>query len=228
MKYNILKDRILEPNLTELILKYSDAAGAGVTSDQAELFRRHIELMLDWNRRINLTRITDPDEIVVKHLLDSILPAPALPRSGLALDVGSGAGFPGIPLKIFRPDLEVVLLDSSRKKISFLTAAIAALGLKGAKAIHGRWEDFAAAGANQGHFQLITMRAVRLEPEHITILAAKVLKPGGLFAWWSGPESGPAPSVPAASTHVTSCPEFPYVLPGIEKTRSVRLWNKLS
>lgn len=216
----------MEPNLTELILKHAGAAGTELTAGQAELFRRHVELMLDWNRRLNLTRITDRDEILVKHLLDSILPAPALPHAGTSLDVGTGAGFPGIPLKILHPDLDMVLLDSNRKKTSFLTAVIATLGLKGINALHGRWEELPAAAANRDRFQLITMRAVRLETDHLSNLAARTLRPGGVFAWWAGPESGENLLLPAGTTIMAPLPEIPYVLPGIEKTRSVRLWEK--
>ena len=99
-----------------LILKFSGSAGIHLTEKQALLLSRHIRIMLEWNSRLNLTRITEPEEIIIKHLLDSILPAKFLPSSGYALDVGTGAGFPGIPLKIVYPDLHMLLLDSNRKK----------------------------------------------------------------------------------------------------------------
>ena len=121
----------LDNEFTDLILKFTGKAGIALTERQAQLLSLHIQLMLEWNPRLNLTRITGREEIIVKHLLDSILPAKFLPSSGHALDVGTGAGFPGIPLKIVYPDLQMVLLDSSRKKVSFLAAVAAALGLKG-------------------------------------------------------------------------------------------------
>ena len=95
----------LDNEFADLILKFTGKAGIALTEQQAHLLSLHIQLMLQWNTRLNLTRITGREEIIVKHLLDSILPAKFLPSSGNALDVGTGAGFPGIPLKIVYPGL---------------------------------------------------------------------------------------------------------------------------
>ncbi|MEN6437714.1 MAG: 16S rRNA (guanine(527)-N(7))-methyltransferase RsmG, partial [Syntrophobacter sp.] len=160
----------MQSGFTALIMDYAGRVGLHLSREQADLCRMHIELMLEWNHRLNLTRITIQEETIVKHLLDSLLPATALPASGNALDVGTGAGFPGIPLKILHPGLEFTLLDASRKKVSFLAVVVAKLGLKGIHPVHGRWEDFAQAPGNRMRFSLITMRAVRLEPRHLSIL----------------------------------------------------------
>ena len=175
---------------TQLILNLTAEAGVALDEKQAGLLTRHIQLMLEWNTRLNLTRITKSEDIVIKHILDSVLPAKYLPSAGNALDVGSGAGFPGIPLKILCPDLEMVLLDSSRKKISYLTAVIATLGLKGMRAFHGRWQDLSRMKEHSGGFALITMRALKLEPEHLSSLAPTILAPGGILAWWGAAEPG--------------------------------------
>lgn len=213
---------------TESILRHAEAAGTPISADQADLCRIHIELMLEWNRHLNLTRITRQEDIVIKHLLDSILPAASLPASGRALDVGTGAGFPGIPLKIFHPDLEITLLDSSRKKASFLAVTVAKLGLKGAHSLHGNWEDFSAAAENQNSLQLITMRAVRLELSLLSRLASKTLKPGGVFAWWAGPESELTEGdlFHRDIAGLTSREKIFYRLPGISRQRSVWIWRK--
>jgi 16S rRNA (guanine527-N7)-methyltransferase len=221
----------LDTEFSDLILKYCGRAGISLTRKQAQLLSLHIQLLLQWNTRLNLTRITAREEIIVNHLLDSILPAKFLPSSGNALDVGTGAGFPGIPLKIVYPDLGMLLLDSSRKKVSFLATAAASLGLKGLRAVHGRWQDFPQAQGCDQKLQLITMRAVRLEPEHITSLASKALAPGGLFAWWG-------------DTGWDECAEFErkfpdcdrrtieflgafgYPLPGIKRQRALWVWKK--
>src|SRR3979409_337267 len=92
-------------------------------AEQLKLRGRHVDLLLKWNKSINLTAITDPDEVVEKHVLDSLALAPVLP-SGSLLDVGTGAGFPGIPVAIARPELEVVLVDSVQKKVAFLKNAL--------------------------------------------------------------------------------------------------------
>ncbi len=221
----------METEFADLILKFTGRAGISLTEGQAQLLDIHIRLLLQWNSRVNLTRITGREEIIVKHLLDSILPAKFLPLSGNALDVGTGAGFPGIPLKIVSPDLRMILLDSSRKKISFLAAVTAALGLKGIEAMHGRWQDLLQAKQNLDKFQLITMRAVRLEPEHITVLASKALAPGGLFAWWGSSEEVDGQGFGGESVlgnygGMEFLDSYSYLLPGIKRQRAVWIWRK--
>src|SRR6266851_9969029 len=96
--------------------------------EQLKLLGRHVDLLLKWNKSINLTSITDPDEVAEKHVLDSLAVVPVLP-SGSLLDAGSGAGFPGIPAAIARPALAVTLVDSVQKKVAFLKSALAELRL---------------------------------------------------------------------------------------------------
>jgi len=222
----------LDNEFADLILQFTGKAGIVLTDKQAHLLSLHIQLMLQWNTRLNLTRITGREEIIVKHLLDSILPAKFLPSSGNALDVGTGAGFPGIPLKIVYPGLEMVLLDSSRKKVSFLTTVAAALGLKGILATQGRWQEFARMVEHLDKFQLITMRALKLEPEHITSLASPVLAPGGFLAWW-GPaaegsgEGGGGKLAAKTYSDMEFQGGFNYLLPGIQQLRAVRIWRKM-
>lgn len=221
-----------ENEFTDLILRFTGEAGITLTEKQARLLNRHIQLMLEWNLRLNLTRIAEPEEIIVKHLLDSIVPAQFIPSSGNALDVGTGAGFPGIPLKIVYPGLQMVLLDSSRKKVSFLTAAAVALGLKGIRALHGRWQEFPNAEAHIGKFELITMRALKLEPEHLTRLASPVLAPGGVFAWWCARGSERFAERGDSDAGKTDYPDMSfegdldYLLPSMGQPRAIRLWRK--
>ena len=217
-------------------MKFADNAGIALTERRAQLLSLHIQLMIEWNLRLNLTRITGREEIIVKHLLDSILPARFLPSSGCALDVGTGAGFPGIPLKIVYPDLQMVLLDSSRKKVNFLTAVAATLGLKGIRVLHGRWQDFSKVEEHANRFELITMRALKLEPEHITGIASRVLVAGGVLAWWGvgdaerladgragcgGPETGER-----IYRDMEFQDDLKYLLPGIKQRRAIWLWRK--
>src|SRR5260370_21820863 len=114
-----------------------------------EQFLRYRQELLDWNTRMNLTAITDPEEVLIKHLLDSlsVLKVYDNPRTRL-LDIGSGAGFPGLPLKIVRPQWQVVLLEATRKKVAFLQHMIETLQLENVEALHARAED---VGHQQEH-----------------------------------------------------------------------------
>src|SRR5438132_2102852 len=130
-----------------------------------EQFLRYRQELLDWNTRINLTAITDPEEVLIKHFLDSLslLSVYDKPRARL-LDIGSGAGFPGLPLKIVRPQWEVVLLEATGKKVTFLQHMIETLQLEGVEAVHGRAEELAHNEAFRASFDVVTARAVASLP----------------------------------------------------------------
>lgn len=215
----------------DLLLSGAATANIALTPAQAVLLSRHVQIMLEWNSRINLTRITAPEEVIVKHLLDSIAPARCLPATGRALDVGAGAGFPGIPLKIVHPDLDMLLLESTRKKVTFLNAAAASLQLPGLTALHESWQDFRKRKENVGAFQLIVMRAIKPEAEHISRLASTLLAPGGFFARWESLDTqAPKKTLHKAKKNhpldVEFYGEFAYSLPGLDRPRVVRLWRK--
>lgn len=147
------------------------ARALGVPLDEAALdrFERYRALLLDWNQRINLTRVTDPQQVEVKLFADSLALLPYIRRycatrlergSGRLVDIGSGAGFPGIPAKIVEPSLDVVLIEATSKKVAFLNAAIEALELGGVRAVHSRAEELAHDRAYRGRFDLVTARGV--------------------------------------------------------------------
>ncbi len=129
-------------------VKYHDILSSGaerfglhLSDDMIVSFLLYMDELQEWNKKINLTAITLEEEILTKHLLDSIAPAPYLLKGASVLDLGSGAGLPGIPLKIIRPDLRVTLLDSSRKKIHFQKHAVRMLKLSEITTVEGRAED---------------------------------------------------------------------------------------
>ena len=122
-------------------------------------FEKYYEMLLDWNQKINLTAITEKSEVEIKHFLDSILPAGVLPTGAELCDVGTGAGFPGIPLKIVRPDLKVTLLDSLNKRIMFLEEVCRALDLADVRCLHARAEEVGQSALRE-RFDVVTSRAV--------------------------------------------------------------------
>lgn len=136
-----------------------------LTAQQWEQFERYRQELLDWNERINLTAIKDPEEVLIKHFLDSLslLMAYDRPQTRL-LDIGAGAGFPGLPLKIVRPAWQVVLLEATGKKVTFLQHVIETLQLKDVVAVHGRAEELAHKPEYRAKFDLVTARAVASLP----------------------------------------------------------------
>ncbi len=126
-----------------------------------EQFLRYRQELLDWNTRINLTAITDPEEVLLKHFLDSLSLLIVYDRPGARLlDIGAGAGFPGLPLKIARPQWQVTLLEATGKKVTFLRHVIETLQLKNVVAVHGRAEELAHNAEYRAAFDLVTARAV--------------------------------------------------------------------
>ena len=124
-----------------------------------EKFAIHALELMKWNQKTNLTAITDPFEVAVKHFLDSIVPVKIIPSNASLLDIGSGGGFPGIPLKISLPSLSVTLIDASRKKVSFLKHIIRRLELKNIDALQIRAEEFANKPGVAKKFNVIISRA---------------------------------------------------------------------
>ena len=130
--------------------------------EQINQFDEYYEILVEWNKVMNLTGITEYQEVVEKHFLDSlsIVKVMDMDQVERVIDVGTGAGFPGIPLKIAFPKLDIVLLDSLNKRIRFLDHVIEELGLEGIRTIHGRAEDFARDGKYRERFDLCVSRAV--------------------------------------------------------------------
>lgn len=144
--------------------------------------------LLRWNRSHNLTAITDPDEVREKHLADSLTLLPLLSGAARLLDLGSGPGFPALPLKIARPELEVVAVDAVAKKSAFQRHVARALQLSGFTAIHGRAEDLSALPVCAQGFDVVTARALGELPLLVR-LAAPCLAPGGRLIAMKGAEA---------------------------------------
>jgi len=131
-----------------------------VDKRKIEKFSIHALELMRWNQKTNLTAITDPFEVAVKHFLDSIVPMKVIPSNASLLDIGSGGGFPGIPLKICLPSLSVTLIDASRKKVSFLKHVIRMLELQNIDALHIRAEEFVNKPDIDKTFNIVISRAL--------------------------------------------------------------------
>lgn len=152
-------------------------------------FVTYQQLLEDWNARINLTGDAAFDALLDKHLMDSLTPLTAqglLPNGATVIDVGSGAGLPGIPLAIARPDLKITLLDSLKKRIDFLDAVTGALGLTNVTTVHARAEDAAHSVRFREQYDVALARAVAALPVLMELLLPFV-KPGGQSICYKGP-----------------------------------------
>ena len=145
------------PDWENVIVEGARSLGLTVQSGQADQFAAHALILKEWNQKINLTAIASPMDMAVKHFLDSIIASRFIKPDSRLLDVGSGAGFPGIPLKVMIPSLNVTLVDATRKKVSFLNHVIRQLHLSGITAIHSRIEDLQQEW--EGRFDVIACRA---------------------------------------------------------------------
>lgn len=132
--------KILEFNNS--LIEKANCIGIEISQEKAKQFYKYMELLLEWNEKMNLTAITDPEEVILKHFVDSLTIIPYLNNANTILDVGTGAGFPGLPLKIIEQDKEFTLLDSLNKRITFLQTVISELELKNIQAVHGRAEEY--------------------------------------------------------------------------------------
>ena len=175
--------------LEELLFKSCGKIDVKLDEKQIGQFMAYKDLLLEWNEKMNLTAITDEREIMLKHFADCLMLCPETDALGgkTVIDVGTGAGFPGVPLKIARPELEVTLLDSLNKRITFLNEVVSGLGLEKVKCLHLRAEDGGADKNLREKFDFCVSRAVA----DLSVLSEYCLpfvKVGGYFISMKGPD----------------------------------------
>ena len=155
-----------------------------LSAEQLALFETYYAMLADWNTRVNLTAITAPEDVAKKHFLDSLAAAPYLKPNASIVDVGTGAGFPGLPLLILRPDLKVTLMDSLQKRLVFLEAVCKELKLK-AELVHARAEDAGQNPKYREKFDVALTRAVSALPV-LCELTLPLVKVGGTSIAYKG------------------------------------------
>ncbi|NWF94491.1 MAG: 16S rRNA (guanine(527)-N(7))-methyltransferase RsmG [Syntrophaceae bacterium] len=176
----------METENRSLLIEGAKALGIPLDARRVEAFDIYLKELLKWNRKINLTAIRTEKEIVLKHFLDSLSTYPYVSSISSLLDIGSGAGLPGIPLKIVEPSLEITLIDSTRKKVDFQRHIIRTLGLKGIEAIHGRVQDKEILHAMGQRFDAVISRGFS-DLRTFLSLSLTFLKKGGTVLAMKGP-----------------------------------------
>ena len=174
----------------KLLLETCQDMGIHLTQEQIKQFAQYQELLLQWNEKMNLTAIVEPKEIAIKHFADSLSIANVVPlqEGSRVIDVGTGAGFPGIPVKIGFPNVEMTLLDSLQKRIGFLEEVVENLGLTGVDCVHSRAEDGGKNPMYREQFDYCISRAVA----NLAVLSEYCLPfvaVGGLFLSLKGPDT---------------------------------------
>lgn len=182
----------------QTLISGANVLGIPLASEQIEQFRAFAALLAEWNQKMNLTAITDIEEVQKKHFLDCLVGLPLVakeigaslpPKRALAcIDIGTGAGFPGVPLKIAWPNLKLTLMDGTAKKIRFLDEVVTALSLENVTLVQGRAEELGRHGRFRGQFDLATARAVaRLNT--LTEYVLPFVRQSGLAVIYKGPNA---------------------------------------
>ncbi|MFO7559295.1 MAG: 16S rRNA (guanine(527)-N(7))-methyltransferase RsmG [Desulfobacterales bacterium] len=165
-----------------IVLEGAKTVGIEISPQQAEMMAVHADELIRWNKKTNLTTITKPVDVAVKHFIDSIVPSLQISRKAFLIDIGSGGGFPGIPLKVILPELTVTLVDSSRKKVNFMKQVIRLLNMDDIDAVHGRIEEIALDSFFTGAFDVAISRAFTDLNRFVDLATPLLRKDGKIIA----------------------------------------------
>lgn len=212
----------------------NDALVFGIHLDEIQLqqFYDYYNLLIEWNNKMNLTSITEFNDVMKKHFLDSISIAKYIKLNSdmNVLDIGTGAGFPGLPIKILYPDIKITLLDSLNKRVNFLNEIISSLNLKNVETIHGRAEDYARDPLYREKFDLVVSRAVA-NLSSLSELCLPFVKVGSKFVSYKSEKAddeieNSKHALDLLSARFYSC--YNFVLPGTDYERNLVVINKIS
>lgn len=175
----------MDRELIDLLAEGAGKFGVSLDGTRISALIKYKDILLEWNEKMNLTAITEERDFIIRHFIDSLSIVPYLENAGSIVDIGTGAGFPGIPLKIARPAPEVVLLDSLEKRVAFLNFTIEALKLTGVSAIHLRAEDAGRSPQHREKFDAAVARAVASLPVLLEY-CLPLVRTGGVFIAMKG------------------------------------------
>jgi len=195
----------------------------GIGDDACDKFVTYYTMLLDWNSRMNLTAITEPWEVAQKHFADSLAALPYLPQNARVVDVGTGAGFPGVPLLIMRPDLKLTLVDSLQKRVNFLDTVLQTLGLQ-AETVHARAEDFGRMPAYRETFEIAVSRAVA-NLSTLLELTIPLVRVGGKSICYKGDAAAELASAKSA-LHLLHTSAETVEIPAVYGARSLLICTK--
>jgi 16S rRNA (guanine527-N7)-methyltransferase len=210
----------------------SVGAGEGLSGEGTFMIARFLlyrQELLDWNTRFNLTAVTDPEEVLIKHFLDSLSLLLVYDRpAARLLDIGAGAGFPGLPLKMVRPQWHVTLLEATNKKVLFLRHMMELLQLAGIEAVHGRAEELGHKGEYRASFDVVTARAVASLPTLLEYAAPFCRVGGQIILPKKGDLAEELAQGKRAAREVgaTLKEVIPVTLPGLEDGRRLLVWEQ--
>jgi|SRR5690348_5323820 len=221
---------MLQGDALDLFVQALHRLDPALGEQQVQHFLRYRQELIEWNGRFNLTAITDPTEILFKHFLDSasLLLAFDQPEARV-LDIGAGAGFPGIPLKIVRPHWQVVLLEATGKKVTFLRHMIETLELHDIEAVQGRAEELAHRQAYRASFDLVTARAVASLPVLLEYAAPYCRVGGQIILPKKGEITQELVQGKRAARHLGAVlkADLAIALPGLEDGRRLLAWEQI-
>jgi 16S rRNA (guanine527-N7)-methyltransferase len=220
------KDTQATDHALEKFLRHAPIYGVEPTPLQIEQIRTYVTELLRWNEKINLTAAKGPEEVLMRHVLDALAPLGHLSDVHRLLDIGTGGGLPGIPIKVFRPDILVSLLEARRKKVSFNQHVVDRLDLEGIEVIWGRLgdEEINERYANRPFDGMVTRAA--LSAAEVLRLGKRILQPGGKILLMMGTiDKGQRVELQEeAITQGRSVVQVsPYRLPGFDRTRNLVL-----
>lgn len=213
----------------ELMINYGKEINIKFTEEQLKKFYQYMNMLIEWNEKINLTAIIEPKEIILKHFIDSLTIIKYIDTDSKIIDIGTGAGFPGIPIKIMRENVELTLLDSLNKRIVFLNAVIEKLHLEKIKAVHSRIEEYGKNKQYREKYDISTSRAVA----NLTTLSEYMLpmvKIGGISICMKGSEveeeiSNSKNAIQILGAKIKTVEKF--MLPNSENKRNVIILEKI-